>query len=126
VRLQRLYRAGGAPLGLISSWLTPGAEALSAGQAEEFTVFGLLGLLGRDVVRAELAVGGRSAGRRLGCLLACAVAVPVLVLERTSFGVDGTPLEWSEFFVRADRYRFTMAVEGPISLSSSIRLKRPP
>ena len=121
VRLKRLYILEDAPLALISTWFTGQVGALGREAAERQTVYGLLNAVSLDVNEAELSISAREAGRRLGKLLGCSARAPLLLLERTSYGQDRLAREHTEFFVRADRYRFTLSAKGPMPLSDGIR-----
>ena len=121
MRLKRLYFVDEMPLGLIVCWLPPGAERFSVEDAEANTIYGLLGRLDLDVNRADLALGDRAAGRRLGRLLGCPASAALLVLERVSYGGDRRAREVTRFFVRSDGYRFTMSLQGPMPLAHNIR-----
>jgi GntR family transcriptional regulator len=121
MRLKRLYLVDEVPLGLIVCWLPPEAEGLTVEDAETNVIYGLLRRLGLDVARADLAIGGRAAGRRLGRLLGCPPSAALLVLERVSYGSDRKARDITRFFVRSDGYRFTMSLQGPMPLARNIR-----
>lgn len=124
MRLKRLYCVDDLPIGLIVCWLPPPTERFVREDAEANTIYGLLRALNLVVYRADLTISGRSAGRRLGRLLATQVNAPLLVLERISYGTDGNPLEVTNFFVRSDGYRFTLSLQGPTPLATNIRPDR--
>ncbi len=121
MQLKRLYYVGDRPLGLLVCWLPPGAERFVEADAESNTVYGLLRILRLEVNRANLKIGGRLAGRRLGHLLGCPAGAPLLELERVSFGADDAPCEITEFYVRSDGYHFTVSLRGPMPLADNIR-----
>lgn len=121
MRLKRLYLVDEVPLGLIVCWLPPAASRFAVEDAETNTIYGLLRRLDLDVGRADLAIGGRAAGRRLGRLLGCPANAALLVLERVSYGGDRRARECTRFFVRSDGYRFTMSLQGPMPLAGNIR-----
>ena len=121
MRLKRLYYVDERPLGLLVCWLPPGGERFKVADAESNTVYGLLRMLKREVNRADLKIGGRAAGARLGRLLGCQANAPLLALERISYGADETPCETTEFLVRADGYHFTLSLRGPMPLADNIR-----
>jgi GntR family transcriptional regulator len=120
MQLKRLYYVGERPLGLLVCWLPPGAERFSSADAECNTIYGLLRKMKLDVNRADLKIGGRAAGR-LGRMLGCAAAAPLLELERVSYGAGDTPREITQFFVRSDHYHFTLSLRGPMPLADNIR-----
>lgn len=121
LRLKRLYLVDELPLGLIVCWFPPAAATLTYQDAQSNTIYGLLQRLQLDVARADVTISGRTAGRRLGRLLGCPVSAPLLVLERTSYGADGTEREFTRFYVRSDGYRFTLSLQGPMPLAGNIR-----
>lgn len=121
MRLKRLYFVDDIPIGLIVCWLPPAADHLVCEDAEANTIYGLLRLLGLDVSRADLTIGGRLAHRRLGRLLSTPASTPLLVLERVSYGADGTAREVTSFFVRSDGYHFTLRLQGQAPLATHIR-----
>jgi GntR family transcriptional regulator len=45
----------------------------------------------------------------------------MLVMERESFGSDGKLKEHTSFFIRPENYEFTLSVQGPLPIGSSIK-----
>lgn len=123
MRLKRLYSMDDIPFGLIVCWLPPEAERLSYADAESNPIYGLLRMLDLDVMQADLAITGRTAGRRLGSLLGCSPSTPLLVMERVSYSADHAVRESTRFYVRSDGYRFTLSLQGPMPLADNIRLR---
>lgn len=121
MQLKRVYYVDDQPIGLIVAWFPPTAERFARADAETNVIYGLLRLLGYEVIRADVTIGGRAAGARLGRLLDCAANAPLLRLGRTSYDRNDAPCETSEFFVRSDGYHFTLSLRGPMPLANNIR-----
>ena len=111
VRLERVRLGGGRPLTLEDSWL-PAAR--------------FPGLLERDlsgslyaVMRTEYGLAPVSATERLEPVtarahdaqhLGVAEGAPLMLVERTSYAADGTPVEFARDRHRGDRARFVIRV----------------
>ena len=107
VHLERLRRAGDAPLAVDRVWM-PAALASPLLEAD-FTHTSLYAELaartgtrlesGRERIGAQLPTAGERA------LLECAPDVAVFVIERTGVA-HGRPVEWRQTVVRGDRFAF--------------------
>jgi GntR family transcriptional regulator len=114
-RITRLRTADGAPLALQLAHLPPPYAELSAGTlgasgslyralAESF------GLIPR---RARQSVRARMPSARERELLDIPRNVPVLALERTTFGADGAPFEFVRSAYRGDSYQLALELRAP-------------
>lgn len=118
--LKRLYGKQGDTFGLIMGWLPPPLKPVTRVQAREHTVYAILEKIqGLDVARAEVSVTAQAAGDH-AAELGCKPETPLLVMERTSYGEDGTPREFSRFLAKAEGYSFKVNVVGALPISSNI------
>lgn len=107
VHLERLRRAGDAPLAVDRVWMP--ASIASPLLEADFTHTSLYAELaartgtrlesGRERIRAHVPTRGEKA------LLGCPDQVAVFVIERTGIA-DGRPIEWRQTVVRGDRFAF--------------------
>ena len=114
-RITRLRTADGAPLALQLAHLpSPYAALPEAALSESGSLYRALaehfGLIPR---RARQSVGARQATRRERELLGLPRGVPVLALERTTFGSDGSPFEFVRSAYRGDKYQLGLELRAP-------------
>ncbi len=114
-RITRLRTADGAPLALQLAHLPPPFASLpEAALAESGSLYRALaehfGLVAR---RARQTVGARQASPFERELLGLPRGVPVLALERTTFGDDGAPFEFVRSAYRGDKYQLGLELRAP-------------
>jgi DNA-binding GntR family transcriptional regulator len=121
-QLKRLYLVDEEPIALVISTLPPEASGLTWEQANRNPIYVLLeNLLGLSVTRAEMRIRARSAGTSVGQLLGLPPRAALLVLERESFAGDGALRERTTFYIRPENYEFSLSVQGPLPVGSSIK-----
>jgi len=114
-RITRLRTADGAPLALQLAHLPPPytdlpAEALAASGSLYRALSERFGLIPR---RARQTVGARPPSPRERELLGLPRGVPVLALERTTFGDDHAPFEFVRSAYRGDKYQLGLELRAP-------------
>jgi DNA-binding GntR family transcriptional regulator len=121
-QMKRIYLVDDAPIALAWAYLPPEAAKVSWEHASENPVYSILEhVLDIRVTRANVRIRVQQAGAEIGKALSLAAAAPVLVMERESFTVNGAVKEQTTFYIRPDRYEFTLSSYGPLPIGSSIR-----
>ncbi|WP_009522489.1 GntR family transcriptional regulator [Imbroritus primus] len=121
-RMKRVYMVDEAPIALAWAYLPPEAARVSWEQADIKPVYSILEhVLDIRVTRANVRIRVQQAGAEIGKALGFAPSAPVLVMERESFDVHGAVKEQTTFYIRPDRYEFTLSSYGPLPIGSSIR-----
>jgi len=121
-QLKRLYLVDDEPIALVVSTLPPQASGLTWEQANRNPIYGLLeNVLKLSVTKAEVRIRARSAGASVGQLLGLSAKAALLVMERESFGSDGALRERTSFYIRPENYEFSLTVQGPLPVGSSIK-----
>jgi len=115
LRVTRLRTADGAPLALQTSHLGPTVEALSLERLGALgSLYGALeAQFGVRPARARQTISARLPSRHERALLEIPREVPVLWLERTTYGADGAPFEFARSAYRGDRYRMALDLRAP-------------
>jgi GntR family transcriptional regulator len=115
LRVQRLRLADGEPMALETTHL-PSARFRglrkhieSGGSLYE----ALQERYGVELERAEETIETSLAGPQEAELLGADVGMPVLLLERQTFAVDGKPVEYVHSIYRGDRYKFVTTLTRP-------------
>ena len=113
-RVTRLRTADGAPLALQAAHLPPPYAALPEETLASGSLYQALaehfGLIAR---RARQTVSARQATPRERDLLGLPRGVPVLALERTTFGADDKPFEFVRSAYRGDKYQLGLELRAP-------------
>lgn len=121
-QLKRLYLVDDEPIALVVSTLPPEASGLTWEQVNRNPIYVLLeNVLNLPVARAEIRIRARSAGASVGQLLGLSAKAALLVMERESFGSDGALRERTSFYIRPENYEFSLSVQGPLPVGSSIK-----
>jgi DNA-binding GntR family transcriptional regulator len=121
-QLKRLYLVDDEPIALVVSYLPPEASGLTWEQVNRNPIYVLLErLLGMPVAKAEIRIRARTAGASVGQVLGLTSRAALLVMERESFGSNGTLREHTTFYIRPENYEFTLSVQGPLPIGSSIK-----
>jgi DNA-binding GntR family transcriptional regulator len=120
-QLKRLYLVDDEPIALVVSYLPPEASGLTWEQVNRNPIYVLLeSLLGMPVAKAEIRIRARTAGTSVGQVLGLPSRAALLVMERESFGSNGKLREHTTFYIRPENYEFTLSVQGPLPVGSSI------
>lgn len=115
LRIERLRLADGEPMAVETTHLAtsrfPGLRrqllrhaSLYAALAEAYAV---------QLAEAEETIETALATPREADLLGTEVGLPLLLLSRHSFDVDGRPVEWVRSLYRGDRYKFVARLRRP-------------
>lgn len=108
--LQRLHLVDGEPVAVGNSYLPAQLDALSWEEMERTPTYSLLAAtLGVAVVRADIAIRAQPADEVLARLLQIAPAAALLVMVRNSYLADGRCCDQSTFYIRPERYAFTVS-----------------
>jgi GntR family transcriptional regulator len=115
LRLQRLRFADGEPMALETTHLPLGRFR---GLRRYITSGGSLYQVlrerfGVELGHAEETIETGLAGPQEAELLGADVGMPMLLLSRHSFGIDGRPVEWVRSVYRGDRYKFVATLNRP-------------
>jgi len=122
VALRRLYLLRGQPFALVEGTIATDGATISRAQAESHTIYQLLrDVLRETVVRADIGIRALAVGKKIGSVLRLAAGRPVLVMERTSIGRAGSPVEHSRFYIAPETYEFRLNVPGPLQISRGIQ-----
>ncbi|SIT39047.1 GntR family transcriptional regulator (modular protein) [Paraburkholderia piptadeniae] len=121
-QLRRLYLVDDEPIALVVSYLPPEASGLTWEQVNRNPIYVLLeSLLEMPVAKAEIRIRARTAGTSVGQALGLTSRAALLVMERESFGSNGKLREHTTFYIRPENYEFTLSVQGPLPVGSSIK-----
>ena len=107
--LERLHLIAEEPIALGRSFLPAELATISRAEAEASPTYTILSkLAGRSLERAHVTLGAQAADAELAPQLHVQVGAALLRMERTSYFSDGMPAEYSVFYIRPERYRFTV------------------
>jgi GntR family transcriptional regulator len=123
--LRRRYMLDATPFAVVHGLLLPECARLPRELAADHTIYQLLAALRLDVDRADVGIRGRAPGTAVSRLLGLPPRRQVLVMERTSYGKAGRPLEFSQFFIAPESYEFRLSMAGPVTIGSGIRCVDP-
>lgn len=120
VAFSRRYKIDGKPFAEINAWF-----ATNHIPAWEYVARNpVLGIVMREfdsaIVSAELGILAIKAGAKHARSLETGKLDPVLLLRRSSYLDKRQLVEYSEIYIRADRYEFRFNTKGPISITSGI------
>lgn len=122
IAMRRLYTLERQPFAFVEGLVVVNGVPVTREQMETHTIYQLLNdVVGESVVRADIGIRARSLGKKISALLKLAPGRPVLVMERTSMGNDGQPIEHSRFYIVPETYEFRLNVSGPLQISSGIQ-----
>ncbi|HSI48714.1 MAG TPA: GntR family transcriptional regulator [Ideonella sp.] len=108
--LRRLHSVDGTPVALGLSHLPSALSQLSWQALEVQPAYALIAqLMGERPARADIAITACSADATLAEALAVPPGTALLVMERSSFLSDGRCCDHSSFYIRPERYAFTMS-----------------
>lgn len=120
--VERLYLLRGRPFAIVRGLMTPLASRVTRVQVERTPIYGIVTQhLGLTVAQADVGVRARPVGKVYGELLKLPARRPVLVMERLSRTLAGSPIEHSQFFVDPESYEVRLSVSGPLEIGAGIR-----
>lgn len=117
LRIQRLRLADGEPMAIETTHL---AATRFPGLKRSFERYNslyaaLAEVYGVHLHEAEETIETALASPTEAALLGTDVGLPLLLLSRHSFDVDGRPVEWVRSLYRGDRYKFVARLSRPAS-----------
>ncbi|WP_413460507.1 GntR family transcriptional regulator [Herbaspirillum huttiense] len=120
--LRRLYLVNDEPVALVTSYLPPAASGLTWEQVTRNPIYVLLEtFLDMPVTKADIRIRATSAGSAVSQALGLPTRAALLVMERDSYGTNGALREHTSFYIRPENYEFTLSVQGPLPVGSSIK-----
>jgi GntR family transcriptional regulator len=120
--MRRLYVLHRQPFAFVEGLVVVDDAPVTREHMERHTIYQVLNdLVGERVVRADIGIRARNAGKKISSVLKLATGRPVLVMERTSIGDGGRPVEHSRFYIVPETYEFRLNISGPLQISSSIQ-----
>ena len=126
VRLRRLYRVDDEPFAIVDAYLPAEAGTLGIARARRLMVYEILQqFLGVRIVRADLVIRCAQPGVERGRALKLPPRTPVLVMERTSIGSNGSPCEFMRIHIAPERYAFRLSLPGPLEIASALHAVQP-
>jgi GntR family transcriptional regulator len=109
LRLERLHLVDGEPLAVGRSYLPVLMAEMQWERMESRPAYAILReLTGQDVARADLAIKVGQADAALAKALRVERGAPLLVMARSSYFADGVCCDRSQFYIRPERYEFSL------------------
>jgi GntR family transcriptional regulator len=109
LRLERLHLVDGEPLAVGRSYLPVLMAEMEWERMESRPAYAILReLTGQDVARADLAIKVGQADAALAKALRVERGAPLLVMARSSYFTDGVCCDRSQFYIRPERYEFSL------------------
>lgn len=109
LRLERLHLVDGEPLAVGRSYLPLPMAEMEWERMQRQPAYALLReLTGQDVARADLAIKVGQADAALAKALQVERGAPLLVMARSSYFADGVCCDRSQFYIRPERYEFSL------------------
>jgi GntR family transcriptional regulator len=107
--LERIHLVDDEPIAIGRSFLPAALASLSREEAEKRPTYAILSeFAGLDVEHAHVTLGAQTAHSDLEEKLKVQKGSALILMERTSYFTDNTPAERSVFYIRPERYRFTV------------------
>ncbi len=107
--LERLHLIGEEPIAVGCSFLPAKLANIPRVEADIVPTYALLNRFsGHSLDRVHVTLGAQTADTRLAHLLQIAENSALLRMERISYFMNNQPAEYSTFFIRPERYRFTL------------------
>lgn len=107
--VDRLYMIGGKPIVLALGWLNEAAAAISRAKAELIATEDMLRAAGLPVAASHVTLRAQAAGEAIGKLLQVSSRTPLLLLQRTSSGPNGSVNEFGRIYFRSDDYEIVLS-----------------
>jgi len=109
LRLERLHLVDGEPLAVGRSYLPVLMAEMEWERMESRPAYAILReLTGQDVACADLAIKVGQADAALAKALRVERGAPLLVMARSSYFADGVCCDRSQFYIRPERYEFSL------------------
>jgi GntR family transcriptional regulator len=106
-KIRRLLIVDDVPLAFFEHWLAPTIPHATVVAAGDFpSLYELLGHEGREPWYGTETIGAKVADREMADLLDYNEGGPLLTLRRISRDPERLPIEYTTYFVRADRYEY--------------------
>ncbi|PZQ77819.1 MAG: hypothetical protein DI563_02355 [Variovorax paradoxus] len=122
VHLRRRYCVDGEAFAVVEAFLPAEAEAVGTARAERLSVYDILQqFLGLRIGRADIAIQCAKPKNKITAELGLPPRSHVLLMQRTSYAVSGTPCEHMRIYIVPERYTFRMSVPGPMQLATAIQ-----
>jgi len=111
--IERLHIVNDEPLGFAHIFIPlKYGDSISLEDVEQKSVYHILEMkLGVKIGRGVQQIRACAAPKNVATYLNCKKGSPVLFMRRTTFSKGGEPVEYIEFFYRADRYAYTVQLE---------------
>lgn len=107
--VDRLYMIGRKPVVLAHGWLTETAARITRAKAELIATEDMLREAGLAVATSHVTLRAQAAGEAIGKLLRVSPRTPLLLLERTTTGPDGTINEFGRIYFCSDSYEVVLS-----------------
>lgn len=122
VHWKRLYLRGGVPFAVSWVYLAPALSRVTRDEVARYSTYQLFeNVLQVKVDHADLSVRARAPTPDLRRLLRLRARVPLIALERVSYGAGGAPLEYTLYWADAESYEFVLRLRGEVPITSSIQ-----
>ena len=121
VHWKRLYLRRGQPFAVSWVYLAPALRPAREQVAGLSTYQLFDSVLDVKVSRAELSVRARAPDAALRRLLRLRPGVPLIALERVSYGAGNEPLEHTLYWANAEHYEFVLRLRGEVPITSSMK-----
>jgi GntR family transcriptional regulator len=107
--VDRLYMVGGKPVALALGWLAEAAAIVPRAKAELIATEDIMREAGLAVAAAHVTIRAQAAGAAIGELLHVSARTPLLLLQRTVTGADGTINEFGRIHFCSDSYEIVLS-----------------
>ncbi|HET9103778.1 MAG TPA: GntR family transcriptional regulator [Solirubrobacteraceae bacterium] len=110
LHLRRVRLADGAPLAILENFLPERFADMSRTELENRGLYQLMRARGATIAIAKQRIGARRATAEEVRLLQIKSRSPVLTMDRTAYGSDGTAVEYGRHCYRPDLYAFEVTL----------------
>lgn len=107
--VDRLYMIGSKPVALALGWLGQAAATIPRAKAELIATEDMMREAGLAVATSNVTLRAQAAGEAIGKLLRVSARAPLLLLQRTSSGPDGTVNEFGRMYFCSDSYEIALS-----------------
>ncbi len=122
VRLRRRYCVEGEPFAVVEAFLPAEAAQLGEARAEQLAVYEILQqFLGMRIGGADVTIQCARASHKVASELGLSAKSHVLLMQRTSYTLNGTACEHMRIHIVPERYTFKLSVPGPMELASALQ-----
>lgn len=121
LHVRRIYELKGEPFGVADVYI-PCSTELSVGEIDQLSAYGILERhFGLTITRASMTIKASASSSTVAKLLNLDTKATVLGFRRVSYSEDEVPRECTLFWVRPDRYEFSLTVNGPMPITEGLR-----